>query len=88
MDFWGFLDQLSKQMLTYDLLKRDYKGSVKMRVCTAQTKKGCVKVVGQIEEEDISPNRPSYLHLCPAKGKHAGKNYFHDYHDDCLFGIC
>ena len=29
-----------------------------------------------------------YLHFNPAKGKHAGKNCFHDYHDDCLFGLC
>ena len=58
LDFWTFHDELSKQMLTYDPLKRGYKGGAEMRVCTAQTKKGCVKVVGQIEEEDISPNRP------------------------------
>ena len=28
-----------------------------------------------------------YLHFNPAKGKHAGKNCFHDYHDTCLFEL-
>ena len=28
-----------------------------------------------------------YLHFNPAKGKHAGKTCFRDYHDTCLFGL-
>ena len=28
-----------------------------------------------------------YLYFNPAKGKNKGKNCFHDYHDDCLFGL-
>ena len=28
-----------------------------------------------------------YLHFNPAKGKHAGKNCFHDYYDTCLFEL-
>ena len=28
-----------------------------------------------------------YLHYNPTKGLHAGKNCFHDYHDDYFFGL-
>ena len=28
-----------------------------------------------------------YLHVNSAKGKHAGKTCFHDYHDTCMFGL-
>ena len=34
--FWTFRDKLSKQMLQYDPLKREYWGDAGMRVCTAQ----------------------------------------------------
>ena len=35
-DFWTFRDKLSKQMLQYDPLHREYKGDAGMRVCTTQ----------------------------------------------------
>ena len=35
-DFWTFRDKLSKQMLQYDPLHREYKGDAGMRVCTVQ----------------------------------------------------
>ena len=28
-----------------------------------------------------------FLHYSPMKGKYAGKNCFHDYHDDGFFGL-
>ena len=47
-----FRDRLSKQMLTYDPLQREYSGDRAMRVCTSQRKRNRSSPDNQEEEEE------------------------------------
>ena len=52
-----FRDKMSKQMLQYDPLNRQYWGDAEMRVCTAQRVRDLMTPERQQDEEDTTPER-------------------------------